>query len=344
MEITKEQFFAVGKGANISSDNLDLFWHGLEQKSAEQGPVNNSFALWLYYFGALIVISAMTFFMTITWEIFGGGGLFAIAAIYALLFTWLGARSWNKPGLRVPAGLFVTIAVCMVPLAIYGLETQFGIWPGEYPGEYIDFYTWIQGSWIFMEIATILAGLLALYFFPFPFLTAPIAFAAWFLMMDIVPAVFGKEASIDTRAWVSIAFGVAMLGIGLALDRKYKADFGFWSYLFGSLSLWGGINVLAWQRGHMILFIYLLINILLMCLAVLLRRNILMILGAIGVFSYLTYLTSTIFAGAVLFPFVLSLIGLLTIYLGIQYQRNQVAIEHWLIDCVPKGLRGYLRP
>jgi uncharacterized membrane protein len=39
----------------------------------------------LYYLGGLIVIGAMTLFMNLGWERFGGWGIFAIACCYALL-------------------------------------------------------------------------------------------------------------------------------------------------------------------------------------------------------------------------------------------------------------------
>ncbi len=65
-----------------------------------------------YYLGALVVISAMTWFMTLGWERFGGGGILAISLSYATIFAGIGWLLWNKPGLRIPGGLLVTVAVC----------------------------------------------------------------------------------------------------------------------------------------------------------------------------------------------------------------------------------------
>ena len=77
-----------------------------------------------YYFGALIVIGAMGFFMNLGWERFGGGGIFVIAAAYAGVFVVAGRWLLRRPETRVPGGLLVTMAVCMTPLAMYGLEAR----------------------------------------------------------------------------------------------------------------------------------------------------------------------------------------------------------------------------
>src|SRR5690349_16156395 len=72
-----------------------------------------------YYFGALLVIGAMGWLMTLGWEAFGGGGIFGIALCYALLFLLASRRLLSNPATRTPGGLLVTMAVCMTPLAVY---------------------------------------------------------------------------------------------------------------------------------------------------------------------------------------------------------------------------------
>ena len=333
MKVTKEHFFSVGKSLKFSNDQLDAFWSGLEK--SEVSP----FSKYLFYFGALIVISAMTWFMTLGWETFGGGGIFLIAVAYAVLFICMGHFLWNKKEMRIPAGLGITMAVCMVPLAIYGLQNYLGFWPVDserYPG----FYTWVEGRWIYMEIGTILAGLFALRIYPFPFITAPIFFAAWYFTMDIVPIILGKEISSDGRCWLSILFGVVLLVIGLLIDKKKKRDYAFWSYLFGTFSFWGGLSGFVWDKGEGVLFIYLIINLAMMLLSIVLRRNVLMVFGALGVFAYLGHLAYDLFENSILFPFALSFIGLAIIALGILYQKKKVWIVGKLLEKLPQGLKN----
>ncbi len=56
--------------------------------------------------------------------------------------------------LRTPGGLLIAVAVSMAPLAIYGVQDSSALWSqfGK-PGTTRDFYVWVKGSWIFMEIA-----------------------------------------------------------------------------------------------------------------------------------------------------------------------------------------------
>ena len=326
MKITKERFFAIGEKLNLSQETLINYW-----KELAQDDLASPFVKYLYYLGGLIVISSMTWFMTLGWGMFGGGGMFAIAALYALIFTYFAHKLWKNPATKIPAGLFITMAVCMVPLAVYGLETYFQMWPEDSTQEYQDFYTQVAGKWILIEVATIMAGIVAIYYFPFPFLTAPIFFAAWFLSLDLPAYFFEKGVSWEQRCWISMIVGLAILALGFWYDREEKEDYSFWSYLFGTLSFWGGLNCLVWNQGEATLIIYLFINIVMMFFAILLGRNVLMVFGALGVFAYLSHLAYDNFKDSILFPFVLTGIGILIISFGIFCQKNMANIRKSLI-------------
>src|SRR5437660_7651308 len=79
-----------------------------------------------YYFGAMLVIAAMGWLMTLGWENFGGKGIFLIATLYGFFFAMAGLRLMAQPQTRIPGGLLVTVAVCMTPLAVYGFERMTG--------------------------------------------------------------------------------------------------------------------------------------------------------------------------------------------------------------------------
>lgn len=57
--------------------------------------------------------------------------------------------------------------------------------------------------------------------------------------------------------------------------------------------------------------------------------------GGIGVTMYLGWLSSEIFRHSILFPFALSAIGLLIMYVGYQYQTHYVAIQATLYSILP---------
>ena len=334
----------------LTQAQADLLWerlsskHDFNSESTYSEPQTKRFngANVAYYFGALLVISAMTWFMTSAWEAFGGWGIFTIAAIYAFLFVQAGRQLWFKQNLFVPGGLLFTLAVSMVPLTIYGLQRATGLWVQGDPGNYENYYLWVKGSWLPIELSTIAAALVCLRFVKFPFLIAPIAFTLWYMSMDLTPLLFGKtNYSWDERLWVSLVFGMLMLLAAYIVDRRTKTDFTFWLYLFGSFAFWTGLGLLS--RGNAAQeFIFLLVNLVFMILAILLRRRLLAVFGSLGVFAYLSDLAYGAFSASLLFPFVLSFIGLGIIFVGVAYQRNQKRLEDWVLSRVPAELRSFL--
>ena len=295
----------------------------------------------LWYAGALIVIGAMGLFSTVAFSQMGGQALTACAIIYAIGFTAAGHHLWHRKNLRVPGGLLVAVAVSMAPLAVYGIQDQLGWW-GKFgkPGTVHDFYVWIKGSWIFMEIATIAAGALALRYFRAPFIVMLIAVALWFMSMDLAPW-FSAVDHLDfaTRRKVSIWFGLLVLAVAWTVDYRSRdgADFAFWLHLFGLLTFWGGItsSTSSTELGKAL---YCMLNVGLLVLAVLLMRRAYAVFGTLGVSIYLGHLAEKVFKDSLLFPFSLSLIGIAVIAAGLLYHRNERAIAAWLSAHLPAAL------
>lgn len=341
MRIEKDDLkWAAAQGA-IDPSQADKLWDVLSERAADRprfGLVHI-----LYYFGALLVIGAMGWFMTSAWEDIGGQGVFAISVLYAAVFVGLGYRWWDRPGLRVPSGLLVTMGVCMTPLAVYGLQRWIGIWGFDDPGEYRDFHRWIKGGWFLMEISTVLAGLLALRFFKFPFLTAPIAFALWYMSMDVTPIIFGTEDySWDQRKIVSLWFGLAMLAGSYFVDRRTEKDFTFWTYLYGVMAFWGGLTMLE-SDSELSKFIYFLINLTLIGLSVFLQRKVFVVFGAAGSFVYVGHLAAHVFEDSIMFPLVLTIFGAMTLYCGVLLHRHGSDFEQRLVSAMPPWMKA-LRP
>ena len=243
-KISKNDLLIAAKKDVISEDQVERLWDTL---LADSGSVKSSRILqFIYYFGALLVISAMTWFMTLRWSWLNGGGLCLVALSYGVAFFTSGYLLWQKEKFRIPGGLLITVAVCMAPLVIFGLEKYSGIWPAGDPGDYTGYYIWVKGSWLFMEIGTILTGFLALRFVRFPFITAPIAMSLWFLSMDITPVLFGElDFTWKQQCWVSLFFGLGLLFFSYFVDRKSQRDFAFWGYLFGTLTFLGGLSLFS---------------------------------------------------------------------------------------------------
>lgn len=340
MKISKEDLDSAVSDEIISAEQAQQLWRMLESRYEEHPRFDLPHVA--YYFGALIVISAMGWFMTEAWEKFGGAGILIISIIYALCFILAGRTLWYQQGLKVPGGLLFTMAVGMTPLAIYGIKCLTGFWPQGYPGIYRDYHIWIKGSWFLMEVGTIAAAVIALKYIRFPFLTAPIAFSLWYMSMDLTPLLFGKtDFSWDERLWVSLLFGVVILLIAYLIARRTKEDYAFWLYLFGMLSFWGGLSLMK-SDSELNKFLNCLINIGLMLISVLLQRRVFIVFGCFGVFGYIGYLAHRVFRNSLMFPFALSLIGIAVIYLGVKYQRNRDRLETALLQNIPDRLKRHL--
>jgi hypothetical protein len=337
MHLSREDLSWAAEQGILSVEQAERLFSALEARH----PARQRFdaANVAYYFGALLIIGAMSFFMTLGWEKLGGAGLFVIALAYAVAFTLAGRRLWHVDGLHVPGGLLVTVAVCMTPLAVYGLQEALGLWPdGNHPGSYRSYHVWVKSCWIVMELATVAACLVALRFFPFPFLTAPMAFSLWYLSMDLTPLLFGQQDfTWEQRKLVSLVFGLLMLLGSWLVDRRTKDDFAFWGYLFGLMAFWGALSTMN-SGSELNKFLYCLLNVGLIALSVVLQRRVFAVFGALGVFGYVGYLAWDVFEDSMLFPFALTGLGLVVIFSGVQYQRRQQALHAWIVALLPARL------
>jgi hypothetical protein len=341
MDISQADLQRAAATSGVSPEQAERLWQSL-RSGADPDKPRFDVANVAYYFGALIVIGAMGWFMTKAWEGLGGLGLFAVALCYAICFVVAGRAFWKKPGVRVPAGLLITMAVCMVPLAVYGLERWTGFWPAHDPGAYTRFHPYVNGSWLIMEAATVVAGLVALRFFRFPFITAPIAYALWYMSMDLVHLMSGGDMSFDEKANITVVFGALMLLGAYLTDLLGKSeDYSFWAYLFGAVIFWGGLSSME-SHGETGRFIYCLINLFLIVCSIALRRRVFMIFGALGVVGYLGHLAYSVFQNSILFPLVLTVIGLLIIYLGVQYQKRRKDLERGFQAKIAPHIRMFI--
>lgn len=356
MQFTEHDLRAAVTAGALDSDRLSRLLDFLNRRQVDAhrpaadgraGTVAPQFDLahLLWYAGALIVIGAMGLFSTLAFTAMGGWALAATAVVYAGVFTAAGHHLWHRRNLRVPGGLLIAIAVSMAPLAVYGIQDALGLW-GSFgqPGTVHDFYVWIKGSWVFMEVAAIVAALVALRFYPFPFIVMIIAVALWFMSMDLTPWVFGHaEFTWDERRAVSVWFGLFVLIVAWFVDRRSsKADFAFWLHLFGLMAFWGGLSLVD-SGSEISKALYGLLNVGLVFLSLVLMRRVYAVFGTLGIAGYLCYLAQSVFKDSMLFPFALSLIGVAIIAAGLVYHSRQAAIAAWLTRYLPDAV-ARLRP
>jgi hypothetical protein len=325
----------------IQADQADALWHFLRVKAAAPRPaIRPRFDLvhLLWYAGALIVIGAMGLFTTLAFAQLGGAALAAIAAIYAAILAIAGNRLWRR-GLAIPGGLLITIAVTMAPMFVYGVQEALG-WL-DVPADFRDLYEFCRvarGGWVPMELATVVAGVIALRFYRFPFLIAPIAMALWLLSMDVAPWFVGDPSpSWRLRRLVSVWFGLGTIIVAWTVDVRSRGDFAFWLHLFGLLAFWGGLTTTD-SDSELSRAVYCLINVGLIGLGLFLQRRAYVLFGGLGVAIYLHHLAERVFEDSLLYPLALSVIGLAIIGAGLLLHRHRAALEQALRSRLPKAL------
>lgn len=309
----------------------------------QQQPEKASFQLAhvAYYFGAMLIIGAMGWLLTEAWMSVGDIALLLISATYMLIFTLSGRGMWQR-GQQIPGGLLGAVAVSMTPLLVFAVQRLAGWWPADDgQSDFHDYYVYVQSGWLVMEAATVIVGLLMLRILPFPFIVMPIAVALWFMSMDLTELLFGNTFDFDQRRWVSLWFGLLILLGSLWVDGRSQRDYAFWGYLAGLLAFWGGLSLMD-SGSELAKAMYCLINLGLIGLAVLLRRSVFMIFGALGVAGYLGYLSYDVFADSLLFPIIITLLGLLVIGLGVVYQKHRDALTERLRSKIPQSWQSFL--
>jgi len=300
----------------------------------------------LYYFGGMVAIGAMTLFMTLGWQQFGDWGLLAIALAY-LVASLMAADHLKGRGLGTPAGILATLAVCLVPLALWALQSGLGLWPPGGPSSYRAYHTHIDWRWLTLEFGTLAAGVLMLWRYRLPFMVMPIAVTVWYMYMDVASLLM-QQAGFEYKFMrdMSLVFGIGTCLVAMWVDTRsrlaktpeWRQDYAFWLYLFGALMFWGGLS-LQNSGSELGKALYALINVGLIFGGAAIGRRVFTVLGAFGVAGYLGYLSHRVFQNSMLFPFALTLLGLAVIALGIWWQRHEREIEARLSGWLPAGLR-----
>jgi len=335
MKISKQSLHQAADQGLITPQQVESLWDFLGRQTRST-PTLNSTSI-LYYLGGCIAIGAMTIFMNLGWETFGGMGLSAIAFAYAIVSLIL-AEYFQKKSLTIPAGIMAALTVSMVPLFVYGIQTILGYF--ETGTNYRAFHGLVDARWVIIELSTVIAGLLVLMRYRIGFILMPICVALFYLSMDLTPFLFTPDQSpMSSYPSVAVWFGLCMLFVALVTDLydRSSKDFAFWLYLFGVFTLWLGISV---QESHLLFtkLLYLGFNLLLIGIGTCLMRKVFLVFGGLGVLIVLGDLSSTIFKDSIGFPFSLTVLGLLTIGIGIWWQRNERKIQKRVARVLPHAL------
>jgi hypothetical protein len=346
---------AAARDGIITPAQADALWSqwSAARASPQEGPAQGhipspkfGFVNVLYYFGGMVAISAMSLFITLGFEAMGAGGLLLISIAYAFACLRV-ADHFKGRGLLVPAGILATLAIVLVPLVLWSLQSLLGAWPEGGSSKFADFHRLIDWRWWMLEFGTLAAAVVMLWRYRLPFMVMPIAVIIWYLSMDVANGLMQRGGwSYEFTRDITLVFGMGTCALAmwvdmrsrLAQDPQWRQDYAFWLYIFGAIMFWCGLS-LRDSDSELGKFMYALLNIGLVLGGAAIGRRVFTVFGALGVTGYLGYLSHRVFQDSLLFPFVLTLLGLGVVWLGVLWQRNEAAIHARFAVYVPVGLR-----
>ena len=262
--------------------------------------------------------------------------LSSLLFIVGLLFT----QHFLSKKLRIPAAILATFSLALVPLAVYNIQSWLGYAPTQ-SFEYSDFHYWINWYWVPMELATLLAGVIMLFIYRFPFLLFPVSVVLWYMSMDLYPLLFGdSKFYYSDRAIFTMYYGLFTLAAAIYMDFKHsddQKDYAFWLYIFGVMTFWGGLSSQE-STSELSKFFYCMINIFMILVSVFLDRRVFAIFGALGVLGYLGHLTLTLFPDSLSLPIVLVFLGIAIILFATTWSRIQQKLLRQFRPLIPKKI------
>ncbi len=269
--------------------------------------------------GTLALIGAHAWWSTDGYESLGVGIVLALTLIWQAGF--LVAAEWTRRrGYGRHEESFAAIDVFYTPHTVYSLERAVGVnfrWH-----DFDDFYPWVSGGWVFMELVAIAAALLALVRYRRPLLMLPLTLFVGFLAMDGATRAFGGWDDERAVEHVVLAVGVVALVVAVTLDYRGWRRFAFWPHVGGMWLVGWGLDLLCDGRHTLALFLAATIAL---ALGVWLARVAYLAAGGI-----LGWGALSLSAHGAAFPFLLMVGGIGFIALAIWLARVDSPMRRWL--------------
>lgn len=353
MTIKRIDLQAATDAGILQTEQIEPLLTFFSQRNSHSGQARFSGTHVLYYLGGMLAIGAATLFATLAVEALGMPALLCLSLLYLLcalaLAAWL-----EKRNLTIPAGIFATLAIALVPLAVFALQHVLGLWTdASNTQHYRNYHKWIDWRWMAIELSTLAAGAAMLCRFRYPFMLMPLAVTLWYMVMDLVPALM-LQTEINGNGWfgetawalrqqITMTFGLLMLLLAFFVDlrTRHSKDYAFWLYLFGMMTFWGaltsmGSNALSGK------LIYLGFNFALVLIGAILVRRVFAVCGGIGIGLALGNLSWGLFKDSFAFVALLTLLGFALIGAGVWWSKHEAAISVRLRNFLPQDLRELL--
>lgn len=282
-----------------------------------------------YILGAIIVVVAMFWFLGERWNSLGRWGVIATCTLYAGIFLGVGQRLYRE-GFPIARGVAVLLAIAMVPPIVTSLNAIAGWFDpiAKYGCYDLAFAFWdCRGEELVMELATLLAALVALRWIRFGPLMIPIAAIAVRLLFHIADGIGFHGYGDSTSGWVWAAGASILAATAYATDRLQDGDedFALWLHLAATSCLapasWMLLDRTEWYRHFMLPGAFVAF-----AAALLLRRFNWLLVGMAWFVVYVVWLAADVFEHTPAFPIVLAALGIAVIIATVWVQRNSAML------------------
>ena len=284
-----------------------------------------------YWAGAIAVLFALGWFLLERWIQLGAGGVLAVSAAYGIAFA--SASRWlRRRGYQTAASFASVLVVATVPVLTWSVLKMLGLWYESSTLYATKSAPDARAStrWIPVDIATLIAALIALRIVRFPLLIAAASVAFWYLLLHLVPLAFGAQSAIANEGWTVLFVGVCLLACGAIIHARQASrastgrgeDYALWPFVVGLAAMMLATMEL-WAKHHSIVpHAMLAAAVLSVAVSLRIRRREFLVAGAIGFVGYLGWLAFDVFRRTLGFPIVLAGFGLGVILLAVWVQRR----------------------
>jgi hypothetical protein len=328
LTVTKDQLTEAARTVGLGPVQSDAMWADLVARASAPSRAGSfSAADVFWYFGAAIVLAAMGWLATIVATSWGAGALLVTSVAYMAVFTLGGWTLASQRDLRVPGGLLYMLATVMTPVAVVSGAEHYGWHVNSIAEATIPFAALFAVGLLYTRLTRI------------AFVALPALIAGWLAATTGVDWLLpGNNLSWEA---VSAIYGISLIAASFGMDlRRSEEDYAGWGYLVGSVAALVGFTALTKGEGAYVL--YALGGVGTMLVSVLFSRKVFAFSGAAAVLIWIGHLSLIVFANSVLAPFVLTAIGVATIFGGVYYQRHSEQIDAAILGFVPGGMRTKL--
>ena len=196
----------------------------------------------LLYAGALLVIGSFGWWSAeLDWAV---GALLALSSVYAAAFLFAALYARRRGLDELVAASVVIVAFYAAVVAYAALFSLAGFGFGYEKDGLAAFYLWIDGGWIWLELAAIAAAAALYAVFRAPLLILPLGFVLLFFAMDATARLVGvdfDDTSDEAIGAAVLAFGLLSGAAGVALDFRGLRRHALWPHVFCAIGVVDGL-------------------------------------------------------------------------------------------------------